>query len=142
MITFSDLQRETKVFFDLYWKNEYGQHPTWSGHWIFEGTIPQNNKRGCYALFTGFDIIYIGVVIGKSTDFYRRTGLGEQLKNYWRVNKDNPGKNYQPRDNWKEVTSLITIGFGEDHFPLAAALEVYLIGKLNPSRNSKHKSVA
>ncbi len=142
MITFCDLERETKVFFDLYWKQEYGQRPSWSGHWVFEGTIPQNDKRGCYALFTGYDIIYIGIGIGRSTDFYRGAGLGDRLKNYWRVNKNNPGKNYQPRDNWKEVTSIITIGFGEDHFPLAAALKVYLIGKLNPRRNSKHKSVA
>ena len=127
MITYCDLQRETEAFFKLYWKPEFGQLPTWSEYWYFEGAIPQNTQSGCYTLFKGNDIIYIGA------------GLGDQLKKHWRVNKDDSGKQYCPTEDWKEVTSIITIGIGEDHFPLAAALEVFLIDKLNPARNSQRK---
>lgn len=138
MITFCDLQRETDAFFKLYWKSKYGQIPTWSEYWYFEGEIPNQNKRGCYALFRGNDVIYVGRGIGKSTDFYHGAGLGDRLKEYWRVNKDDSSKPYCPREKHIEVTSIITIGFEDDHFPLAAALQVFLIGKLNPERHSQH----
>ncbi len=80
MLTYCDLQRETEAFFKLYWNPELGELPTWSEYWYFEGAIPQNTKKGCYALFKGNDIIYIGAGIGKSTVFYNGAGLGDRLK--------------------------------------------------------------
>ncbi len=132
--------RETDSFFNLYWKNEYGQRPIWaSKEWTYNGSIPNNDKRGCYALFTNDNIIYIGVGIGKSFGQYHGSGLGDRLKEYWKVNKSSTGNQYIPTDNWKEVTGILTIGFDENHYPLAAALEVFLIRELSPAKNTQHK---
>jgi hypothetical protein len=48
-----------------------------------------------------------GAGIGKSTAFYNGAGLGDRLKYYWRVNKDDSGKQYSPREDWKEVSSSL-----------------------------------
>lgn len=131
---------ETKEFFIRYWNPINGESPEWSVHWVFNSTIPSNNKRGCYALFNDKELVYIGVGIGKSFGNYQGSGLGDRLKQYWQVNKDsNADKKYKPTKDWAELTSIMTIGFEEEHYPLAAALEIYLINKLNPPRNFQHK---
>ena len=133
------LHKATDEFFNLYWKNSLGEPPSWSDHWDFNSSLPNNNRRGCYALFKNEKILYIGVGIGKSFGSYIGSGLGDRLKNYWKVNKSvNPKTKYIQRSGWEELTSIMTIGFNEDHYPLAAALEVYLINSISPPKNIKH----
>ena len=140
MPTAKNLVQETEKFFNHYWNISKEEPPFWSERWDFNSSIPNNEKRGCYALFNGQELIYIGVGIGKSFGKYLGSGLGVRLKRYWKVNKDqNSDVKYMPTDDWLELTSLMTIGFEEKDYPLAAALEIYLINKLNPLRNSKHK---
>lgn len=141
--TEDNLKRATNEFFKCYWNPDNGLPPDWLHHWDFNSEIPNNNKRGCYALFNkDKEIIYIGVGIGKSFGHYHGSGLGDRLKRYWKVNKDGKAdKKYKARDEWMDVTSIITIGFEEVHYPLAAALEIYLINELNPPRNSKHNPI-
>ena len=133
------LKAATSDFFKLFWSINNIEPPAWSSHWLFDGTIPNHDKRGCYALFEDEKIIYIGFAIGKSNQKYQGHGLGDRLKNYWKVDKEKKMKQYKPRDNWKEVTSIMTIGFDKDYYFIAAALEIYLIHKFNPSRNKNHK---
>ena len=144
MITLDDLIRETNAFFSLYWNSKHGNPPEWSTKpWEFDGTIEGNTKRGCYALFSDAEVIYIGVGLGKSQDRYHGSGLGDRLKNYWQVDNSNSGKMYKPRNKWENIlTGIRTIGFPEECFELAAALEVYLIKKLNPPENTQHKTTA
>lgn len=140
MLTIDNLVHETNEFFKRYWNPINGQQPEWSEPWDFNGSIPNNEKRGCYALFRDNEIIYIGVGIGKGAGIYEECGLGDRLKKYWKVNKDPYAKTkYKPSNNWTELTSIMTIGFEKQHYPLAAALEIYLINKLCPKRNSQHK---
>ncbi len=139
MITEQNLKETTERFFSLYWNIEDTEYPMWSNHWYFKGTIPKNDKRGCYALYKNDEVIYIGVGIGKSFGKYSGSGLGDRLKRYWRINKTGIGNQYLPSDNWPEVTSISTICFDEKHYPLAAALEIYLIRELNPPKNRIHK---
>ncbi len=139
MIPENDLIRTTDSFFECYWNPSNGKPPIWSEHWNFEGEIPNQTTRGCYALFKNNEIIYIGAGIGKSADNYHGAGLGDRLKRYWKVNKSGTGSQYAAREGWGEVTSIITIGFEEKHYPLAAALEVYLIRALDPEMNILHK---
>ena len=134
MLTADNLIKETREFFTYYWNLPNEQTPFWSEHWDFNSSIPNYWKKGCYALFKGQELIYIGVGIGNGS------GLGDRLQRYWKLNKDhNPELKYKPEDDWMELTSLMTIGFEEKDYPLAAALEIYLIKKLNPLRNSQHK---
>lgn len=139
MITEQALRFTTDKFFNLYWNEDFGEKPQWVSHWHFEGTIPNHDKRGCYALFHKEEIIYIGVGIGKSFGPYLGNGLGDRLKRYWKVTKSVEGKQYTQRENWEKVTSILTIGFNDEHYPLAAALEIFLIRELSPPKNSQHK---
>lgn len=141
MITQTDLINATEEFFSFYWNPKNGLYPSWSNeYWTFSNSIPNNNLRGCYALFNKEnEVIYIGVGIGRSFGSYEGSGLGDRLKRYWKLNKEGSDKKYQPTDDWKDVTSILTIGFGEKHYHLAAALEIFLIRELTPQRNSQHK---
>jgi hypothetical protein len=147
-----DLKNSTDKFFDLYWNNIKDERPKWSLHWDWNSELPNNGKRGCYALFKGNEIVYIGAAIGKNfADYkskngaYNPGGLGARLKAYWELNKNSIGKNkYIPTEKWqsedRKLTSILTIAFDDNHFWLAAALEIYLINKLNPPLNTKHRS--
>jgi len=140
MATINELLQATEEFFNFYWNPSHGSPPKWSEQWDFNSSIPNHDKRGCYALVKGKEIIYIGVGIGKSSGNYYGSGLGDRLKRYWKLNKDSKkDKKYQPTKNWTEVTSLMTLGFKEEHYHLAAALEIFLINKITPPRNSQHK---
>ena len=133
------LKQETQEFFKRYWNPINGKPPEWSAHWEFNGTIPNNEKRGCYALFKGPEIIYIGSGLGKSFGNYHSSGLGDRLKRYWQLDKDIPATaRYKPRDDWTGLTSILTIGFEDEHYHLAAALEIYLINMLKPIQNFHH----
>jgi hypothetical protein len=147
MTTETELIAETENFFKLYWKNEFGQTPKWSEHWDYNSSIPNGERRGCYALFNKEkEIVYIGVAIGKNFAEYKKTkgayysgGLGARLKAYWKVDKSADKKEYyKPTSKWEEVKSIKTMGFENDHYCLASALEIFLIDKLGPARNSKH----
>ena len=144
MATINDLVAATNDFC-IKFCNSKLNFPSWNTNdiWEFDGTIKDGNKRGCYALLRGEEIIYVGVGIGHSTETYKGSGLGDRLKNYWIVNKGKSGegaKMYRSRDNWSEINGIITIGFDEENYFLAAALEVYLITKLMPLKNRVHNS--
>lgn len=140
MATDYELREQTREFFKHYWHPDNGKAPEWSAHWDFNSPIPNNEKRGCYALFQDKEVIYIGLGIGKGAGMYEECGLGYRLKRYWKVNKNNDAKTkYQPSSHWTEVTSIVTIGFEKQHYQIAAALEIYLINILNPKRNSHHR---
>ena len=140
MIKESDLIRETEEFINRYWNYSNENTPSWLTHWRFDGTIPNHEIRGCYALFEEENIVYIGVGIGKSFGRYEGNGLGDRLKRYWKLNKShNTDKKYEPAEDWKNITSIMTIGFDDEHYPLAAALEIFLINRLKPEKNKQHK---
>ncbi len=142
MISEQHLIKVTNDFFKQFWNSKNGQPPIWSGHWVFNNSIPNHDKRGCYVLFKGKEIIYIGVGIGEGSVIYKGCGLGSRLKQYFKLNKmSNSNRKYIPKNEWTEITSIMTIGFNENYYPLAAALEVYLISKLRPTRNSQHKNI-
>ena len=146
MIQESDLEkmkRETIRFFELHWNKEAHRktYPVWKA-WHFHKTIPNHDKRGCYAIFEGEQLEYIGIASGRSTKRYHGHGLGDRLKVYYRVDK---AKNEELgirkveeryyKSVWEGVTEIWTIGLLEDVGYLAAALEIYLIPRLGPPRN-------
>ena len=134
--TILQLEKFTEKFFDMYWKEEFVQRPTWSIEWKFVGEVPNRTKKGCYALFEGEDVAYIGLAIGegKKDD----GGIGQRVGNYWKKG----GKQYAPTAvNEKWLTSIRTISF-EEHFYLAAALEVFLIKQMSPKMNKTYKKIA
>lgn len=134
------LNRLTKEFMDAHWPNDRSS-PIWTGPWNFDGELPNHDKQGCYALLHVSQIVYVGLGIGRGTEKYLNNGLGYRTKRYWKLNENKGAANrYVPRNEWKEITSIWTIGFDPEFAYLAAALEVFLIQRLNPPRNSLHRS--
>ena len=142
-ITLKDLVEKTDQFFERYWNIEDAT-PQWSEPWEFNGTIPNHDQKGCYALFEGEKLVYIGLAIGfNGKGLYEGHGIGSRLHRVWRKNSKKNGEDYEPGPGYEDITSLRSIGFGvgesKDHFPIAAALEVFPIIHLKPRRNFTYK---
>jgi hypothetical protein len=135
-INFEDLINHTNDFFNKFWNIQNDTPPTWSDSWDFNSEIPNNRNRGCYAIFEGEELVYVGLAIGKGTERYENHGLGFRLQRFWNLNRDiNKSMKYVPTKEWELVTAIHTIGFNEDDFYLAPSLELYLIDKLSPKKN-------
>jgi len=140
MITDEDLIACTESFFELHWRGK--NPPIWSKDWSFDGELPNHNNQGCYALFSKAQVVYIGIGIGKGTERYENNGIGYRTKRYWCLNKDKDrNTRYAPTENWKEIDVIRTIGFDPEDAYLAAALEIFLIQRLNPLRNRQHRRI-
>lgn len=137
MITEIDLKAETEEFFLKYWKDSNGDKPIWK-FWDFNSEI---FNQGCYAIFNESELIYIGVAIGNNSGKYIGKGLAARLKRYYQLNNDSePSKRYKPKKLGEvPITGIMTFGFTPEHYWLAAALEIFLINKLNPPQNAQHK---
>lgn len=143
------MKRETMRFFELHWNKEaHGKtYPEWKA-WHFHKTIPNGDKGGCYAMIREGRVEYVGVGIGKSTKRYEGSGLGDRLKVYYRVDKEKNEKEgikkvedryFKPRPEWEKITEIWTIGFPKTLEYLAAALEIFLIQRLDPPGNTRMK---
>lgn len=131
----------TEDFLNRHWKKS-NHKPVWSDEWIFDGKLPNHDKQGCYALFSKGEVVYIGIGIGRGTESYENNGIGYRTKRYWQLNKENSvSRRYSPRAEWSNVDSIRTIGFEPQDAYLAAALEIFLIQRLNPLRNSQHRRI-
>lgn len=127
------LKAATEDFFNLYWPNSAESKPYWSEVWDFISERPNNVLRGCYAFFNANgSLVYIGCAVSSN-------GLGGRLNDYIKKNRSSDTPKYIMRDKWLEVKGIRTLGLNEDHYHLAAALEIYLIKNLQPTRNNSHK---
>ena len=141
MQSLAELRKTTSIFFYHYWNPENGTVPTWSNPWEFEGSIPNRDMRGCYALFKNDGLVYIGVAIGKVWGPYEGAGLSARLKTYWQYIRNDNDKTvgFKASGRFPDITGIRTIGFVKEHYWLAAALEIYLISELSPPYNQQHK---
>jgi hypothetical protein len=57
------LQEVTAQFFRLHWSaREIGRKaPSWKGPYLFRGALPYPEEGGCYALYQGATLRYIGL---------------------------------------------------------------------------------
>jgi hypothetical protein len=142
----SDLEKATADFFDLYWDERRVGHPrpTWSA-WRLAGVPGEAAKAGCYAIFSGRDLLYVGVAVteGKhSATKGKKYGLLNRLERHV-IRKAGRGlTSYVPAPNkpqWKEITEIKLLGFPDDHRHMAAALELYLIKRLDTMVNAQSR---
>lgn len=140
MTTFKEIQEETILFFDKHWpiKNRK-EYPTWNSDWNWQGSIPNYDKGGLYALFNNeSQLVYVGLGISRGDGRYKESGISRRLlAHVITTNKEKGRGHYIPKNNWPEVKFISTIGFNSEFTYLAAALEIYLIEKFKPSRNSQ-----
>ena len=145
MSTLADLQTHTNTFLELHWPGD-APRPRWSeSPWRFEGAIPQQEARGCYALIGKHgEVLYVGVGAGRNAGRYEGAGLGARLHRYWQKDPETPRlpdgtPKYAPTSKYTEVREIATIGFRDEAkelWYLAYALEPFLISKLNPEMNT------
>lgn len=140
-----DLRTHTLYFMAQHWIFEnVPVTPEWSPPWKFVNSIPNHNRQGCYALFAGIELIYLGVGAGARLYDYAGHGLGGRISNYIVCTKraargSGIGGEYKPNKKWgaRGLDAIQTIGFSSDLAYLAYALEAFLISKLTPRYNSK-----
>ena len=139
-----ELESITAGFFDLYWdERRLGQaRPVWS-IWLLKGVPPEAEKPGCYALYSGEELLYVGVALteGKNSISSRKKyGLLNRLERHVLRKSARGATSYVPAPNkpqWQEITSIRLLGFPEQHRHMAAALEAYLINRLDTVVNAQ-----
>ena len=141
-ISKADLEKKTEDFLSLHWNNKVLRVLTakWESYY-FKGSIPNQDKQGCYALGREDQIIYIGVGASHKEGLYKEYGIGSRLSSHvikWdRTIPSNhiEDRVYKPRERWKGVTEIYTFGLPSNYGYLALALEAFLISELKPESN-------
>jgi hypothetical protein len=136
MVSIEELQETTDEFFENFCREDF-EKPKWSEKWLFKNTLPNNDKRGCYAHLINDSVVYIGLAIGKS---YGGSGIGARVSKYWKKSTNYSITNPIYDSKINDINGIITLPFSEDNFYVAAALEVYLIQKLKGLRNKSYSS--
>lgn len=134
-----DLLKQTGDFFARHWSRELmGPPPEWHCWETFlHGSVPNYQHGGCYALFAGDELIYIGLGASRGGGRYVAHGVSRRLMAHV-IRSDKARGPFASKllENWAETTAIWTIGFPTGEY-LAAALETYLIRELSPRRNSR-----
>ena len=133
MQTLNGLKAETAIFFNKHWG-----FPTTAPEWqtcnnFLTTSVPNYDKGGCYALFEGDTLVYIGKGISRGTPRYVEHGISRRMMKH--IYKGESQR--ELTETWvkRHITSCATIGFDTDQTYLAVALEVFLIRKLLPKYN-------
>lgn len=137
MSTYKNLILHTNDFFDKHWRSsESNPRPKWTAlHSNFTNKYENFDKQGCYAFFHNDDLIYIGLGIRSGKGIYKNRGLSSRTNTYFPVKPVSKPLNKIAI----KTTAMTTIGFLPDDAYLAAALEVFLIKKLQPEMNDIYK---
>lgn len=135
------LEQTTNQFFLRHWSNENlpYQRPDWM-EWkdFLYGSVPNYDLGGCYVLFSGNDLIYVGLGASRGSGLYVDHGISRRLMAHVIASDRLRGKEWSKlREPWSNVTALFTIGFPNEYAYLAAALESFLIRELSPPKNSR-----
>lgn len=137
-----DLQATTSQFFELHWGTK-STWPAWDFSWNWSGPVPNYELGGLYTLFADEALIYVGLGASRGGGIYQDRGISRRLlAHVIEIAPKGSGVSYVPRQRWREasVTSIGTIGFPIGTTYLACALEDFLIGRLNPPKNSLKRS--
>jgi len=141
-ITVERLREKTRSFLDKHWSTQAlgAPLPLWDGLWRFEGTVPNHDKPGCYALLAGESVLYIGVGARRGAGRYEGMGLGARLTHVWKTKGGQQSGVYEPEKKWAQhgVDAVVTTALPQDRAYLAYALEAYLIDRLRPPLNMVH----
>ena len=141
-----ELEKLTKSFFEQYWNDDRTGHspPKWSS-WQLDGVPPEAQMAGCYAIYAEDKLLYIGAAVTEGKNFQRlgkRYGLLRRLERHVLRKPSRGSTLYVPKENklhWQGTTCIRLIGFTDDHRHLAAALEVFLINRLDTVVNAQSR---
>lgn len=132
-----DLERATVEFFKAHWvEDRLGPAPLWvSWQPFLHGPAPNHEHGGCYAIFFGANLAYVGLGASRGGGKFREHGISRRLTAHViRKDRVRDGDWGELCEQWAECTAIHTIGLPRTEY-LAAALESYLIRELSPPRN-------
>lgn len=141
MSSSTDLHTQTGEFFARHWQvpELLGAPPEWKD-WLpfLHGSVPNHDKSGCYALFENAKLVYIGLGASKGGGLYPAHGVSRRLLAHVIWSDSEKGGGWcRLRDEWASVTSIQTIGFESGAAYMSAALEGFLIRRLEGLRNAR-----
>lgn len=131
------LDELTNSFMESHWNRLVHENPPyWSDFWNFTGPIPNGSYKGCYALYSETELIYVGVAIDAAINVRTASYTNVAANGYNNLNRP-----YKPIKEWElnGLKAIRTIGFPDFQWYLAAALEKYLISELKPRYNKLGK---
>ena len=136
--TFNDLEGCTSEFFRFHWPADFNEAPNWvSWQEFLKGSVPNHQHGGCYAIFSGPSLIYIGLGVSRGGGIYQQHGISRRLMAHVLRSDLARGRQWSKLDeSWRDATAIYTLGFPGREY-LAPALESYLIRELSPPRNSR-----
>lgn len=138
MADFAQLKELTDQFFKSHWCSDE-KIPEWNIEWDWTGPVPNHKIGGLYALFSGEQLLYVGLGNSRGGGVYKEHGISRRLLSHvLKITPEDHPKSYMPQERWQKVNvdRLATIGFPNKLNYLAPALEDFLIGELNPPENS------
>jgi hypothetical protein len=106
--------------------------------------IANHDRQGCYALFKGTELCYIGLGASRGWGPYKGHGIGARIKHVLSVDWNNKTPDglrmYKVQEKWADVTHVSTFGFPHNFGYLAPALESYILtrGDMSGLQN-KHR---
>lgn len=138
-----DVDSATRDFFKLHWSDlEIGCSPPRWRTWDRSGRPDEAELGGCYAIYEGAELLYVGVAVteGKNASQGKKYGLLSRLQRHVLKRSLDAEGRYPPLDrkgkeHWANLDCIRMIGFPAGQRYLAAALEVYLISRLQPKIN-------
>lgn len=130
------LEELAAEFFRRHWCLEQETSvPTWDFSWGWLGAVPNYLLGGVYALLRKNELLYVGLGASRGGGIYQNRGLSRRLMSHVYLRDHSNPTGYVPRERWKEVDVIGTIGFEPKTVYLAPALEAFLIHELNPPEN-------
>ena len=139
MLSLEKLVEATVAFFRMHWsRDQLGEPPMWECWETFlEGPVPGYQYGGCYALFEGAHLTYIGLGASRGGGIYQQHGLSRRLMAHvYRSDRARWPASLRLHEKWSGTTGLYTLAFPEHEY-VAPALESYLIRQLQPPRNAR-----
>lgn len=138
-VTYEKLAEATTAFFARHWISEdLGPCPTWQ-HWdeFLQGSVPNHQHPGCYAVFFGSELRYVGLGASLGGGSYKEHGISRRLMaNVIQADRLRGPVWSKLRERFTGATDIYTLGLPNTSY-LAAALETYLIRCLQPPMNKR-----
>lgn len=137
MKDFSKLKKATDQFFELHWSKLHGAKPEW-WHWNLVDEFANPTSGGCYAVFKGDRLLYVGLALTPgSTSTHRdpTVGLYKRLRRHVVDRLKGSSIHTCKSKRLADMTHVEAIAFPSEARYMAAALEAFLIWNLEPPKN-------
>ena len=133
VLSIEALRSHTSDFLANHWQQPLESCMAWVDAFPAAGPCPikHHDHQGCYALFKGSKLCYIGLAASRGWGPYKGHGIGARIKHVlaidWGIKTADGTRFYKLKEAWSDVTHISTFGFPSNFGYLAPALESYIL---------------